>query len=323
MVRLILEILGTRASIAKALKTRQNLPDIAGQRPIFITGLPRTGTTLLHNLVSGLPGFRGFRPWEMRFVVPPDGAEPGWEARAIRDTDVELRALHDRAPELASIHAVHVDRPDECHWLMRHSFASLIFSYLLFTPSYARWLLGRSQRAAYEEFETQLRLLLSWRPAERVVLKDPGHLWHLGDLLAVFPSALVVRLHRDPREAVPSLCSLMYALQRMDSSRVDPLEVGPYALDLVARGLAREETARQRFPRSFLDIEYRDLVSDPVGAVQRICDTAGAELPAGGVASVMAWLAENPQHKAGRHKYSAEQFGLSPGELASRLGERG
>jgi hypothetical protein len=324
MLRLILEILGTRADIAKALKTRGPLPDMAGQRPVFITGLPRTGTTLLHNLMSGLPGFRAFRPWEMRAVVPPDGADAAWEAQAIRDTDVELRALHDRAPDLAKIHPVQVDRPDECHWLMRHSFASLIFSYLLFTPSYTRWLLARSQRAAYEEYEKQLRLLLSWRPAGRLVLKDPGHLWQLDDLLDVFPGALVVRLHRDPREAVPSLCSLMHALQRMDSSRVDPLEVGPYALELVVQGLEREKKARQRHgPSSFLDIEYRDLLRDPVAAVQRICDAAGADLPPEGIAWVTAWLGEHPQHKSGRHTYSAEQFGLNPRELSARLGEQG
>jgi hypothetical protein len=110
----------------------------------------------------------------------------------------------------------------------------------------------------------------------------------------------------------------------MDSSRVDPLEVGPYAVDLVAQGLEREGMARRRFdPGSFLDIEYRDLVSDPLGAVQRICDAAGAALPREGVARVMAWLGEHPQHKAGRHKYSAEQFGLNPEELTARLGEQG
>jgi hypothetical protein len=321
---MILEILGTRASIARALKARDDLPDIGSRRPIFITGLPRTGTTLLHNLMSGVPGFRGFRPWEMRLVVPPDGAEPDWESRAMRDTEGELRALHDPAPELKNIHTVRADRPDECHWLMRHSFATLIFSYLLFAPSYARWLLGRSQRAAYEEYEAQLRLLVSWRPAAHLVLKDPCHLWHLDDLLDVFPGALVVRLHRDPREAVPSLCSLMYALQRMDSSRVDPLEVGPYVVDLVARGLEREGVARRtRDPRCFLDIEYRDLLSDPLGAVERICRAAGADLPGEGVAWVTTWLRENPQHKAGRHEYHAEQYGLNPGELTERLGERG
>lgn len=324
MVRLMLELLGTRSHIAEHLRAHPEVHDIPIRRPIFITGLPRTGTTMLHNIMGGLPGLRAFTPWQMRFVVPPRDADPEWEQDAITDTDTEIRALYERTPELLKIHPVHVSAPDECHWLMRHTFSSLFFSYMLYTPSYARWLLREPRHAGYHEYRTQLQILRSRYPEGRLVMKDPGHLWHIDELLTTFPDALIVRLHRDPRESVPSLCSLMYALQRMDSTRVDSRDVGVYALEWVEQGLRRDTEARGRWDAaSFLDVEYRDLVADPLGMVQRICSQAGEELSPEGTASVTSWLAAHPQHKAGRHVYTAEQFGLTGSALVERLGERG
>lgn len=324
MVRFLMEILGTRARIAKTLKSDPNAAQAEIKRPIFITGLPRTGTTMLHNLMAGLPGFRAFKPWEMRYVVPPEDAGPGWESEALKDTDVEIRALYERTPELAKIHPMSATAPDECHWLIRHSFSSLIFCYMLFTPTYGRWLLQEKRHASYGEYKTQLSLLRKRLPEGRLVLKDPGHLWHLDELLSAFPDAIVVRLHRDPREAVPSLCSLMHALQRMDSARVDPCDTGPFALEMVSRGLASESEYRSRAGDSaFVDIEYRELVKNPMEAVKRICEAAGEELGPDGLSSIEKWLSMHPQHKAGRHAYTAEQFGLRPEELVERFGERG
>lgn len=320
MVRWMMELLGTRARIAKALLETSPAPI---ERPIFITGLPRTGTTMLHNLMAGLPSFRAFTPWEMRYVVPPEDAEPDWEQEAIRDTDVEVRALYERTPELARIHAISANAPDECHWLTRHTFSSLIFCYMLFTPTYGRWLLQDKRLGAYEEYRTQLGLLRKRAPDGRLILKDPGHLWHLEELFETFPDALVVRLHRDPREAVPSLCSLMHALQRMDSARVDAREVGPFALEMVSRGLESERVFRQKRGANLLDIDYRALVQDPVTAVRRICEAAGEAFSPEAQRTVEAWLLGHPQHKAGKHVYTAEQFGLRPEELLERFGERG
>ncbi len=324
IVRFLMEILGTRSHIQQTLEANPSAADIPIQRPVFITGLPRTGTTLLHNLMAGLPSFRAFTPWEMRYIVPPPGAGSGWEEEAKQDTDIEIKALYERTPDLAKIHPISAFAPDECHWLMRHTFGSLIFCYMLFTPSYARWLLSGKRYAQYGEYKTQLSLLCKRTSAGRLVLKDPGHLWHLDELFTTFPDATVVRLHRDPREAVPSLCSLMHALQRMDSARVDPKEVGPFALEMVSRGLESErEFRKQAKDGSFVDIEYRDLVSDPLNTVRRICGAAGEELGEAGEHSIKSWLAAHPQHKAGKHTYTAEQFGLNPGALLERFGQRG
>lgn len=324
VARSMLEVLGTRANIAKWLDRHpeSQLPPI--QRPIFITGLPRTGTTMLHNILAGLPGCRGFTPWQMQFVVPPLDADENWEQDAIRDTEQEIRALYERAPEFTKIHPIHVHAPDECHWLMRHTCTSLFFSYLMYTPSYARWLAREPRRRAYHEYRILLQILRSRYPQGRLVLKDPAHLWHVDELLDTFPDALIVRLHRDPREVVPSFCSLMFALQKMDSSRVDSRDVGPYALEMLEVGMKREAAARaRRDAASFFDVDYRDLILDPSSVVAQICFRAGEEYGDERVASVRHWLESHPQHKAGKHIYSAEQYGLNPSLLIERLGERG
>jgi Sulfotransferase family len=325
--RMIFALLATRARIAAEL--REHGDAITGrsiERPIFITGLPRTGTTMLHNIIAGLDGLRGYTPWEMRNVVPKH-SDPGWREEARLEIAAMLHARHEQTPELARIHPMGVDLPEECQWLIRHSFASLVFGYLLHVPSYVRWLLGSAQPRAYFEHRAQLQILAHRDDSSaraRLILKDPCHLWHLAELYDTYPDALVVRLHRDPLEALPSLCSLMHALWRTGSDHVDPQQVGPLAMDMVDVGLKRERAVRgsQRSLR-ILDIEYRDLMDDPVATVRRICDASDHPFDERARARVTEWLRNNPRHKAGAHIYTATSFGLDEAEIRERLGDRG
>jgi len=325
--RMIVALLATRSRIAAALTQHGDaITGMAIERPIFVTGLPRTGTTMLHNVLAGLDGLRAYTPWEMRAVVPKPGG-PDWRAAARSETAALLQARLERMPALGKIHPVSADAPDECHWLTRHSFASLAFGYMLHVPSYVRWLFGRPQLRAYAEHRVQLQILAHRdqpAPRARLILKDPGHLWHLAELLETYPDALVVRLHRDPVEALPSLCSLLHAVQGTDSSRVDPQQVGRLAFEMVELGLERERTAResQRSQR-ILDIEYRDLMADPTAVVQRICERADHPFDDRARARVSDWLRDNPKHKAGHHRYTAAAFGLDDHDIRARLGERG
>ncbi len=325
--RMIVALLATRARIAATLARHgEAITSTSIDRPIFITGLPRTGTTMLHNIMAGFDGLRAYTPWEMRAVVPKQDT-PDWREAARRETTALLQARVERMPELAKIHPVAADAPDECHWLTRHSFASLAFGYMLHLPSYVRWLYGRPRQHVYSEHRLQLQILAhhdSPAPRARLILKDPGHLWHLAELFGTYPDALVVRLHRDPVEALPSLCSLLYAVQGTDSDRVDPHQIGREALELVEIGLAAERTARgSHGSQRILDIEYRDLMADPIAVVQRICERADHPFDERARARVTEWLRDNPKHKAGRHLYTAATFGLDEGEIRERLGDRG
>lgn len=326
IARWLLEILETRARIAAHLEAHgEAIAAVPIRRPIIITGLPRTGTTLLHNLLAGLPGLRAYTPWEMRGVVPEADAGDDWRDELRADTAAEIRAIYERSPQLARIHPIDADAPDECHWLTRHSFASLIFGYTLAVPSFVAWLLRTPQPQVYAEHRTQLQILGEREgDGRRLVLKDPGHLWHLGELLDTYPDALIVRLHRDPCDALPSLCSLMHTLQQMDSNRLDPTALGPEVLEMVDLALQRERRLRTaRGDDAFLDLEYSELVRDPIAAVRRICARAEHPLGEEGAAAVASWLGANPKGKAGPHAYTAARFGLDAATIRERLGARG
>jgi hypothetical protein len=325
---MIVALLTARARIATALAHHGDaIASTPIERPIFITGLPRTGTTMLHHIMAGLDGLRAYTPWEMRYVVPRQ-AIADWREVARSETVALLQARLERMPELASIHPIVADAPDECNWLTRLSFASLAFGYMLHVPSYVRWLFGRPQLRVYSEHRVQLQLLAHHHghpgPGARLILKDPGHLWHLAELFDTYPDALVVRLHRDPAEALPSLCSLLHVVHRTDSDRADPQQVGAAVLEMVELGLERERMFRES-PRSqqILDIEFHDLMDAPLAVVRRICERAGHLFDERAHAHVAEWLRDHPRHKAGRHTYTAAAFGLDEREIRERLGERG
>jgi hypothetical protein len=301
----------TRARMSEALRAR---PDIAAARvpaPVVITGLPRSGTTLLHNLLARVPGHRAYRLWELRAPVFAPSA-PVDQPRRERDAAAEVvEWLYMRAPAFRSIHPLSADAPDECNWLFRPTFATMVFAWTNFVPSYDAWLAQADHVPAYQDWLLQLKLL-RWRsPGGVPVLKDPGHLWGLDALHEVCPDARVVVLSRDPLESVPSLASLCFTLQSMDSDFRDPRAVGPYVLSMVRRareGLAR---ARARRPEQFIDLEYQRLVADPVAAVAELLATLGRPLDREGEARCRRFLAEQRRDRHPPHRYTLEQFGLT------------
>jgi hypothetical protein len=325
------DLLVTRAKLAARLAARPQIAKAPVKSPLFITGLPRTGTTMLHNVLARLPGFRGFNAWELRAPVMPEGAGAEWSARQEAKVAEEIRALYLRLPGFERIHKVEAAAPDECSWLFRHSFTTLVFAFMWRMPSYLRWELSAPRHEAYADYRQQLqilgdpaRLLPEQREGaaqQQLVLKDPCHLWHLDELLDTFPDAVVVQLHRDPAEAVSSLASLCHALQSMDSGHTDPAATGSYCLELADRGLSQMIKVRAARPKArFVDVQYQELLRDPIGEVERICEAVQRPLDERGAQAVSSWLGSHP-HRPGAHRYRPEDFGLSGPALRERYGE--
>ncbi len=317
------QALANRLRNQHVLKTHPEIRSVPIERPIFIVGLPRSGTTLLHNLLAQDPAMRVLRRWELRAPCPP----PAWEQRdtdpRIQETQEHLDDLHRLAPELPAVHPLFANGPDECHWLMRNAFCSKVFELTAEVPSYAAWLERQSCVAAYRQYREQLQLL-TWRwRTERIVLKDPFHLWSLDALLTVFPDAHVVHIHRDPLAALPSIASLCAVLRSIVSDDVNLHRIGEAWLENVAVGLDRARAARAaRAPGrgSFCDVRYDRLVADPVAEVRRIYTSFGAAWSTEVEQNILGWLREHPQSKHGVHRYELSQFGLSRERVADRLG---
>ncbi|HXJ33431.1 MAG TPA: sulfotransferase [Candidatus Eisenbacteria bacterium] len=283
------------------------------RRPLFILGLPRSGSTFLHGLLAQDPANRVPRHWELRSPSPPPD-------RATYDTDPRIeRAARDirwflrLAPRFKTIHPVGAQLPEECVVILSHSFLSFQFSSTWFVPSYQSWLDRQDLRPAYR-YHRQFLQNLQWRcPGERWVLKAPPHLPGLRALCATYPDANMVVTHRDPLEVVASVTSLHVVLRQTFSAFVDPVKVGDEVTRLLADDIRRGFEARDEGcapPERFVDVQYTDLVRDPMGIVRRIYRHFDLPLSAEAEQAMQRHLGRNRKDAEGPHVYSLAEFGL-------------
>jgi hypothetical protein len=295
-------------------------PEIASRsvgRPVFIIGLPRTGTTMLHNVLAQHPDLRCPNLWEL---MNPAGSRDSAEQQKAADAAQEYVEWYYRsAPRMRMVHPMDARRPDECQRLLTNAFRSPIFWIRFNVPSYAEWFLQHDLSRAYEFHRTQLKNIL-WRiPGDVPVLKDPFHIWNLDALARAYPEARYIYLHRDPADGVASTCCLAEVCWGARSERVDRHEVGRFWLDHIERMLNRLPEVRRAVDKPILDIRYQDLTRDTFGTVQRICDFIDVPMTHEAAHRVRAFLTENPLRKHGSYTYTAEEFGLDRGELSERF----
>jgi len=292
-------------------------PDVASrslEAPLVVTGLPRTGTTLLHNLLALDPAHRVLRFWEALRPVPGTVSEP----EAVAQADRWLAAFHRLVPGFEAIHRATATGPEECDALLQNTFASQHFDDMFDARDYATWLAGAPLIAEYHHYALQLRALS--QPGDRWALKSPSHLGHLDALLAALPGATVVVCHRDPHEAVASYASLIHTLRRAYSDDATPATAGRQALDRAATAMQRALAVRDRLPAGVVvDVAYDELVADPASTVRRLYQDAGRSLQPEVEARVAAWAATHPRHRHGPHRYALADFGLSAGEVDAAL----
>ena len=303
---------------------RRRHPEIAAQeirRPLFVTGLPRTGTTLLHGLLAQDPANRVPHTWECMFPSPPTRRRRDQDPR-IRMAERQIRWFHRLNPEFRSIHPTGARLPEECLIITSHSFLSFQFNTAHFVPSYQTWLEAQDLRPSYETHRRFLQHLQWGSTAERWVLKAPAHVFGLDALFDVYPDAGVILMHRDPVEVVASAASLHTSLRSTFSAHVDPTRVGAEQAARWADGIGRALAARDggRVPAErFIDVHYTDLVRDPLAVARSVYEHFGISLGPTVEARWRRFLAENPQGKHGRHRYDLASFGLRADEERERF----
>jgi hypothetical protein len=249
------------------------------ERPIFILGLPRTGTTLLHDLLALDPLSRAPLHWEAEEPCPPPQLFHSVTDPRIQTAHAKLRALDAMAPEMKVIHPMAAGAPTECMTLLIHEFKSLEFECQAWVPTYGAWFTHCDKASAYRTHRKLLQLL-QWRsPNETWVLKAPTHLFGLDALLAEYPDAQVIFTHRDPLKVVASQASLIAVASGLLSDEVDPHRSASWWSAKTATGLEKATKLRDRMgPEAFFDLQYHELVRDPVGAVRRAYAHFGREV---------------------------------------------
>lgn len=290
--------------------------------PIVILGQPRTGTTILFDLLAQDPANRVPLTWEVDRPWPPPQTAGYRTDPRIEEVEATLAATEALIPGFLGMHALGARLGQECVRITGGEFRSMIFSTQYRVPGYQRWLLHQADMApAYRYHRLFLQYLQSAHPAQRWVLKSPAHLWSPGALMAEYPGALVVQTHRDPVRVVCSLASLIDLLRRLASDDVSISAVAAEWVDDIATGLDRAVAARQdgTVPANqAVDVQFAEFMADPMTVVGRIYERLGTELSADAELRMRHFLADNPQEKHGGHTYSFADTGLDAGALRER-----
>ena len=311
MHRTMLRLLSNRLRTEQAFAEKPVLAETPIPRPLYVIGFPRTGTTLLHNLLACDPAARWMRLWEGLYPAPaPQSLE---DDPRISEVEEWAAGFEKVAPRLAAAHKLAPRGPEECLWLIEHTFNDLIFELRAHVPTYSRWLAEREADIdIHHYYRRLLQLLGAHCRGNHWVFKAPRHLPGLAGLLAVFPEARIVQTHRDPVAVLPSLCSLCEILRGAASDAVDKPAIGAH-WHVRLKAIFEQATAVRATAAEgqILDIQYADLVVDPIATVQHIYAHHGYEFTEPFEAAMRQWLAANRQHKHGAHRYTLEEYGLS------------
>jgi hypothetical protein len=297
--------------------------DVAVERPIFVTGMPRTGTTAIHRLLCADPSAQGLEQWLCE-VPQPRPPRASWPDNPIfQHIQRGFTQFHEANPEFAGVHYIAADTVEECWQLLRQSALSISYESLGHLPTYSTWLSRQDWTPAYARHRRNLQLIGLNDIGKRWVLKNPSHLFALDALMAVYPDALVVQTHRDPRTALASSCSLSALATVGYSTKFVGAGIGRDQLDLLSRGAELFMAARANHdPARFVDVQYEDLVADPIGTVESIYTAFDLPWSTAVRAAVEAEHEESRGgHRAPSHRYTLDDFGLMPDEVDARFAE--
>ncbi|MEA3300981.1 MAG: sulfotransferase [Pseudomonadota bacterium] len=305
---------------------RARYPEIAEveiKRPIFILGLPRCGTSLLHALIDGDPAVRTPLMWEVANPSPPPEA-------ATFDTDPRIgqfdayieREFGGKIDELLKAHPIGAKIPQECGSFMTTSFHSSNPVMMSNIPSFYQWFLKADLSFRYEVHKMWLQQL-SWKvPGRQWVLKIQEHMYALPELLKVYPDAVFVQPHRDPVTVIASISQLIWVIRSQAYDHQDRHALGREFLHLWHDGIVRCMDFRAKHPEApFHDMRYKDLVADPVKAVGTIYERFDMDYTQAAQDGVRRWLAENPAGKHGKHSYSLADFGITEDDIREVYGD--
>ncbi len=303
------------------LARHPEIVEVPVRRPLLVAGFGRTGSTLLHNLLALDPNARAPLLWELWTPSPPPRPETRDSDPRIEIAQRRLDRFTEADPLIRQIHPMAARAPDECHWMMR---LSGLTPMLYQVPEYWDWMKRLSDselRELYSHYRLQVQHLQLFIRAERWVSKATTHLHFMPVLFDVFPDACIVRLHRDPCHAVPSLCSLVSGYRRLFSPHVDYSEVGATILDMFIDHMRRSMNAPVGRTQQIIDIRFGELVANPLGTVQRIYAAFGYTYSADFEQRMVRHLEAERADARPRHVYAPEQFGLSRSEIIERSAE--
>jgi hypothetical protein len=320
--RLLITIVSNRFKIHNYLLHNPHIMELRLRDPLIIVGMPRTGTTLLYNLLALDANARPILSWESKEPAIANKS-PGSKDFRIKENMRRVNLLNWLAPGIKHIHPLDPVGPEECTWLMANTLRSPFFCMFARIPSYERWLWELDDNdwsMAYHEYTTQLLILQNQRDGGHWLLKSPSHLLSLASLLATVPRVKIVFTERDPVEVIPSVCSLYSVFRSISTDRVDSAALGAEILENLSKTEMRAESALSSHPNQVFRVRYKDLVKDKKNIVKQIYAHFGMQYTELFNNNIDAWLNRSAFHNT--HKYGLEQFGLSENDIIAKFPKR-
>jgi hypothetical protein len=296
-------------------------PDLAAApivAPIFILGLPRTGSSILHETLAAAPGMRTPLIWELRdYSLVHQVTDAGSDSR-IEEVNAAIARKNQLAPGYAAIHFEEAQIPMECLGLLVLDLVTTQFATIAYAPTYREFLIAHDARVTYQWHRRGLRYLQASSPGARWVLKAPMHSLYLGALLETYPDARIIQTHRNPVQSLGSLCSLYEVLRRAWSDDVPILEHSPgdvaYSAEVIQRTVHYRRDHASDEGR-YCDVAFKRFMGEPAEALERIFAHCGQPFTNEARSAMLGYLENRPRDKYGKHTYTLEQFGLSQAGL--------
>ncbi|MGV0852256.1 sulfotransferase family protein [Mycolicibacterium phlei] len=295
--------------------------DVAIEKPIFVTGLPRTGTTAIHRLLAADPRHQGLQLWLAEYPQPRPPRETWPNNPVFAQLDAQFRKAHEENPDYTGLHYMTPDEVEECWQLLRQSVHSVSYETLAHVPTYSQWLARQDWTKPYQRHRRNLQLIGLNEPEKRWVLKNPSHLFALDALFATYPDALVIQCHRPVETIMASMCSLSQHTTAGWSNTFVGEVIGRDSMETWSRGLERFNAERAKHdPARFYDLDYFQLVKDPIGVVEEIYDHFGIEFTDEAREAVVRTDELSKQGpRAPKHTYSLADYGLTAEEVKGRF----
>jgi hypothetical protein len=318
----VLDLLCARLRIENAFKLH---PDIRQQKivaPMLLTGLPRTGTSALLNLLANDPAARPLYMWEGFNPEPVEGLPKGapdprytamkaWEEQNAKDAQ-------QKGKEFKKIHSTSADTPEECIHLLNHTFCDVQYGAETMMEPYGSWFQQQDLHKSYAYYADLLRMIQWQRPGVRWLLKSPGHLWALDILIEMYPDCSIIITHRNPLECVTSYASMMAAL--MVNREFDKRTLGPVVMEYLARKMEKAIAVRKTADKDrFMDIQFEDFIEQPIATVEKIYDHFHIPISTEAAERMSNYAASHPMGKHGKHEYQLEEYGLTAEGILKRF----
>ena len=315
----VIGALANRLKCTAYLDQRPELLQRPIERPVFVFGIPRTGTTLLSNLLAADPARRSPLTWEIDDPVPPPTTATLYnDPRALARLDMERKMLAAR-PEMGKYYRGSAIYPNECMFFIMQDFKALLWESRGKLRNYRDWLFQADLTSTYEYHKRYLQLLQADAPGVWN-LKQPSHALWIPTILKIYPDARLIWTHRDPLTATGSFCSLISLSHRAFIGEVDTEWLGENCTWQAIEHAERIMDSRDALGEDrIVDVHYADLMRNPIPTMRTLYNALGDEFTPEAESAMSAWLADNPQDKFGRHEYKLAQYGLTPELLTGKF----